>query len=185
MSRKASWGLSWRRADECGCKRVPKFGYQEIPTYRVPSLWNMSGRESGLWAFTDYKQGNSIPKASWKKRGHFGLIEFFLKASKGILVLVDPVLHSTARLRILYYFVQVNQSFTPEIKRYIKRSFHLLALSSTFKQLQMEKVRGLGKYFLQPATGLGQTTGKGALLKAFLADGPFTINQSLRSKNKR
>lgn len=124
------------------------------------------------------------PKSLLEKSGHFGLIEFFFNASKGILVLVDPVLHSTARLRILYY-VKVNQSFTPEIKRYIKRSFHLLALSITFKQLQMKKVRGLGKYFLQSATGLGRPTGKRALLKAFLADGPFTINQSLRSKNKR
>lgn len=70
---------------------------------------------------------------------------------------MDLVLHYTARLRILYYFVKINQSFTQEIKSYIKkRTFHLLALvqqvevlflSITFKQLQMKRVRELRKYF--------------------------------------
>ena len=70
---------------------------------------------------------------------------------------MDLVLHYTAGLRILYYFVKINQSFTQEIKSYIKkRTFHLLALvwhvnvlflSITFKQLQIKKVRELGKYF--------------------------------------
>lgn len=90
------------------------------------------------------------PKSLLKESGHFGLREFCLEASKGILVLVDPVPYCIARLRILCYFVKINQSFTQEIKSYIKRrSFHLLALSITFKQLQMKKRRELGKYFLQ------------------------------------
>lgn len=67
-----------------------------------------------------------------------------------------------ARLRILYYFVKINQSFTQEIKSYIKRrTFLLLALvqhvdvsflSITFKGLQTEKGKELGKYFLQLTT---------------------------------
>lgn len=32
-----------------------------------------------------------------------------------------PVLDYTARLRILYYFVKINQSFNQEIKSYIKK----------------------------------------------------------------
>lgn len=62
----------------------------------------------------------------------------------------EPVLQYIAKLKILCYFTKINQSFTQEIKSYIKRTFHLLALvqhmdvlflRTTFKQLQMKKVR--------------------------------------------
>lgn len=52
------------------------------------------------------------PKSLLKKSEHFGLREFCLEASKGILVLVDPVPYYTARLRILL-FCQNKSKFYP------------------------------------------------------------------------
>lgn len=138
------------------------------------------------------------PQSLLEESRHSDLREFCwdFSAEKGVLALVNAVLQYTTRLRILYYFVKINQSFTQEIKSYIKRrSFRLLALgwhvnvlflSITFKQLQKKKVKELEKYFLQLTIERPWLDDKKrALLKEFLADGPFTINQSLRSKNKR
>lgn len=58
------------------------------------------------------KMSKFNPKSLWKESGQFGLREFCLQASNGILVLVDPVPYCIARLRILL-FCQNKSKFYP------------------------------------------------------------------------